>query len=403
MKILRLVMLAVLVAVAGQSHAEFTPEFATTEVLPDPAGQQWFWLYGFRAPNMGDSRAFLMDENGQQLGQLNMGFWAKTVINAPARNEIITLETYFSRGTRGERTDVVVTYDERTLSPVSEVIIPPKRLNAVKTRHMAELSEDEKFLLVVNYTPAQSVTIVDLDAGTFVEEVETPGCSVLYAAGQRDYYAICANGSFLQLKLDDSGHVVKRRRTEPLFDAVGDFLTISGSRIGDTWYFVSRDYNIYGITMAGDDISLQGKWPLLSDDERDDSWMIAGLEHTTAHEASDRLYVLMQQGEADVFEGPGSAVWVFDTNTMEKQQEIAMQELTMSIAVSQDDKPRLYALDFHIPLDTLATVWMAVTEGEDSITPLIQQRANVYDAVSGEHLLSSDKLPSGAVFGVKPW
>ncbi|MDB3989640.1 amine dehydrogenase, partial [Pseudomonadales bacterium] len=187
------------------------------------------------------------------------------------------------------------------------------------------------------------------------------------------------------------------------FDAVGDFLTISGSRIGDTWYFVSRDYNIYGITMAGDDISLQGKWPLLSDDERDDSWMIAGLEHTTAHEASDRLYVLMQQGEADVFEGPGSAVWVFDTNTMEKQQEIAMQELTMSIAVSQDDKPRLYALDFHIPLDTLATVWMAVTEGEDSITPLIQQRANVYDAVSGEHLLSSDKLPSGAVFGVKPW
>lgn len=403
MRLLRLVALASLFAVAGQSRADFTPEFAATETLPEHTGQHWFWLYGFRAPNQGDSRAFLMDENGHQLGQLNMGFWAQTVINAPKRGVVITLETYFSRGTRGERTDVVVLYDARTLSPAREVIIPPKRLNAVKTRHLAVLSEDEKFLLVVNYTPAQSVTIVDLDAGAVVEEVETPGCSVLYTAGPRDYYAICANGSFLQLKLDDVGHVVTRRRSEPLFDAVGDFLTISGSRIGDTWYFVSRDNNIYGITMAGDDISLKGNWPLVTDDERDDGWMIAGMDHTTAHEASGRFYVLMQQGEPDDFEGPGSAVWVFDTATMEKQQEIAMNELTMSIAVSQDDKPQLYTLDFHIPLNTLATLWMAMTEGEDSIAPLLSQRANIYDAMNGEHLRSSDKLPRGAVLGIKAW
>ena len=403
MRLLQLVILAGLLAVAVHSHAEFTPEFATTEVLPENTGQQWFWIYGFRAPNMGDSRGFLMDENGHQLGQLNTGFWAKTLINAPKRNEIITLETYFSRGTRGDRTDLVVFYDARTLSPTREVIIPPKRMNAVRSRHLAVLSEDEKFLLVVNYTPAQSVTIVDLDAGAVVEEVETPGCSVLYAAGPRDYYAVCANGSFLQLKIDDAGRVVARRRSEPLFDAVGDFLTISGSRIGDTWFFVSRDNNIYGITMAGDDISLKGKWPLVTDSERDDGWMIAGMEHTAAHEASGRLYVLVQQGEPDSFEGPGSAVWVFDTSTMEKQQEIAMNEMTMSIAVSQGDKPQLYTLDFHIPLNTLATLWMVLTEGEDSIAPLLNQRANVYDAMHGEHLTSSDILPPGAVLGIKAW
>jgi methylamine dehydrogenase heavy chain len=403
MRLLRLVTLAGFFAMAVPSHAEFTPEFATTEVLPEHTGQQWFWLYGFRAPNMGDSRAFLMDENGQQLGQLNMGFWAKTLINSPKRGKIITLETYFSRGTRGERTDVVVLYDARTLSPAREVIIPPKRLNAVKTRHLAVLSEDEKFLLVVNYTPAQSVTIVDLDAGAVVEQVETPGCSLLYSAGPRDYYAICANGTFLQLKIDDGGRVVARRRSEPLFDAVGDFLTISASRIGDTWYFVSRENNIYGITMAGDRISLKGKWPLVTDAERDDGWMIAGMEHTSAHEASGRFYVLVQRGEPDDFEGPGSAVWVFDTATMAKQHEIEMDELTMSIAVSQGDNPQLYTLDFHIPLNTLATLWMALTEGEDSIAPLLSQRANVYDAMTGEHLRSSDMLPPGAVLGIQAW
>ncbi|MEM9623815.1 MAG: amine dehydrogenase large subunit [Pseudomonadota bacterium] len=395
--------LVTLLALASWSHAEFTPEFATVESLPDQGGQHWFWMYGFRAPNMGDSRAFLMDERGRHLGQLNTGFWAKTVINSPQRGNIITLETYFSRGTRGERTDVVVLYDARTLAPVREVVIPPKRLNAVKTRHLAVLSEDEKFLLVVNYTPAQSVTIVDLEASAVVEEVETPGCSVLYSAGPRDYYAICANGSFLQLKIDDSGRVIARRRSDSLFDAVEDFLTISGSRIGDTWYFVSRDNNIYGITMAGDNISLKGMWPLVTDAEREAGWMIAGMEHTTAHEASGRLYVLVQQGERDDFEKPGSSVWVFDTATMEKQQEIDMQEMTMSIAVSQDEKPRLYTLDFHIPLNGLATLWMAIMEGEDSLAPLVSQRANVYDAVNGEHLLSSDMLPPGTVLGVKAW
>ena len=75
----------------------------------------------------------------------------------------------------------------------------------------------------------------------------------------------------------------------------------------------------------------------------------------------------------------------------------------MSIAVSRGAKPQLYTLDFHIPLDTLATLWMVLTEGEDSIVPLLSQRANIYDAMSGEHLRSSDTLPPGALLGIKPW
>ena len=82
--------------------------------------------------------------------------------------------------------------------------------------------------------------------------------------------------------------------------------------------------------------------------------MIAGLEHTDGPRGERQALRAGAAGRSPiVFEGPGSAVWVFDTTTMEKQQEIAMHELTMSIAVSQGDKPRLYALDFHIPLDTL--------------------------------------------------
>ena len=398
--------LLTLMAGAAQTHAAedlFEPEFPTTRSLPAHDNQQWFWLYGFRAPNQGDSRAFLMDEQGQQLGQLSMGFWAQTLLNTKTRGEIITLETYLSRGTRGERTDAVVLYDERTLAPTREILIPPKRLNAVRPGVGAVLSEDERFLLVINYTPAQSITIVDLQQGRVVEEVETPGCSVAYPAGNRDFYAICANGSFLQLKLDDSGKVVTRRRTEPLFDAVEDFLTISASRHGNTWYFVSRQNNVYGITMDGDTIEQLGPWPLVTEPERKRGWMIAGLQHTAIHEASGLLYVLMQQGSVDEFEAPGSAVWVYDLETMDKVEKITMKEMTIAIAVSQGDEPRLYALDMHIPLNAFATFWTYLWEGEAALAEVLRQRANVFDALTGEHLLSSELLPPGFVVGVGAW
>lgn len=131
--------------------------------------------------------------------------------------------------------------------------------------------------------------------------------------------------------------------------------------------------------------------------------MIAGLDHTAAHASTGRLYVLMQQGTVDEFEAPGSSVWVFDVATMEKRQEIEMEELTMSIDVSQDDAPRLYALDLHIPLNTLATLSMYVLEGEESLQEVIRQRANVFDADTGEHLLASELIPHGFVVGISAW
>lgn len=393
-----------LLLLAEMLHADtFVPEFPSTVILPDHSGHEWFWMYGFRAPNQGDSRAFLMGEKGQALGQLSMGFWAQSLLTTRSRGEIITLETYLSRGTRGERTDLVVLYDENTLLPNREIIIPPKRMNAVRAGVTARLSEDERLLLVVNYTPAQSVTIVDLETGAFVEEVETPGCSSLYDGGVRDFYAICGNGSFLHIKLDDAGHVVERNRSESLFDAVNDFLTVSGSRIGNTWYFVSRQNYIYGIRMTPSGVAVAGKWPLVSDDEREDGWQIAGLSHTAAHSETGQFYVLVGQAEPHEFEAPGSEVWVFDTATMKKTREISMEELTLSIDLSQGSRPKLYALDFHIPLNMGATVWMALMEGEDSLMEVIRQRANVYDATSGDHLFSSEMIPGGFVSGIRAW
>lgn len=398
-----LIVIALAVTQLISQAVAFTPEVATTEVLPSHEDKQWFWVSGIRAPNMVDGRAFLFNREGKHLGQLNTGFWFNSLATPKTREEIITVETYFSRGTRGERTDLVTLYDAKTLSPKSEIPIPAKRMNSVKNTGLVTLTEDEKILLIVNYTPAQSVSVVNLATNRFVEEIETPGCSVLYPAGNRDFYSICGNGGFMHIQLDADGHLIALNRTEKLFDPVNDFLTIAASRAGNTWYFVSKQNNVYGIYMNRSEIELKSKWSLLTDDERDDDWLISGMHHTAIHELSQQLYVIMHKGKPETFEEPGTDVWVYDLKTQKKVREISMKDMTMSIAVDQSAEPRLLTLDVFIPMNIVFTAWTFLTEGKWELIKILQQRVNIYDASTGEHLHVTDSLPSGIVFNIQSW
>ena len=401
---LRRVLIAFLVFTAAALSPAFSEfEVPTVETLPDHQGKGWFWVSGFRQPHATDGRAFLFDHNGKQLGQLATGYWFTNLILADKRGEILTVETYFSRGTRGTRTDLVAAYDPNTLDPKWEVEIPPKRLNPVKSTGAAVLTEDEKFLLVVNYTPAQSVSVVDLDGKRFTQEIETPGCSVLYAGGNRDFFSICGDGGFLHLRLSDTGEASIVERTPPLFDPVEDFLSIAASQIGDTWYFVSKQNNVYAIRMTSDGVELKDQWSLVTKSERGSDWRISGFHHTAAHEASGRLFVLMHQGEEHTFEEPGTHVWVYDVAEKKKIKEIAMRELTIGIGVSQAEQPKLLTLDFQIPIPYLALIWMYLTQGEESLLPIAQQIVNIYNADTGKHLGQTDALPNGAVTAVQAW
>lgn len=385
------------------SAQDFVPEVAFTETLDSYQNKGWFWVSGIRAPNMADGRAFLYGNQAQMLGQLSTGFWFNSLVSADKRNEIITVETYFSRGTRGERTDVVVRYDPKTLSPIDEIEIPAKRMNSVKNSGLVTLSEDEKLLLVVNYTPAQSVSVVNLETGQFVEEIETPGCSVLYTGGQRDFYSICGNGGFMHIRLDDNGQLVELSRTEKLFDPVDDFLSIAASRLGNTWYFVSKQNQVYAIEMTPEKIVLKESWPLTTPDEKEDEWLISGMHHTAIHEASGQLFVVMHQGPPESFEEPGTSVWVYDLETKTKVKEIEMEDLTISIAITPDPEPRLLTLDAYVPMNLLFTAWIYLTEGEAEIIKLLKQRVNIYDLDTGDHITTTEPLPVGFVYNIQAW
>ena len=71
--------------------------------------------------------AILFDADTQRmLGTISTGIGANAFEVDREKGIVHTAETYLSRHTRGQRTDVISTYDIRTLSPISEITIAPK-------------------------------------------------------------------------------------------------------------------------------------------------------------------------------------------------------------------------------------------------------------------------------------
>ncbi|MGB0693534.1 MAG: amine dehydrogenase large subunit, partial [Pseudomonadales bacterium] len=93
---------------------------------------------------------------GKVLGTLSTGIGVNALEVDRSKGLIYAAETYLSRHTRGTRTDVITTYDIRTLSAINEIEIPPKHASGSPMRHYSGLLTDgtTELMLVVNITPA---------------------------------------------------------------------------------------------------------------------------------------------------------------------------------------------------------------------------------------------------------
>ena len=96
---------------SGSDAAEITPDPLVADQLPAQPGAHWVWVNDVVFHHMADGKAFLLDgDSGRMLGMLSTGFSFNGVVLGKSGSEILSPETYFSRGTRGERTDVVTFY-----------------------------------------------------------------------------------------------------------------------------------------------------------------------------------------------------------------------------------------------------------------------------------------------------
>jgi len=328
---------AACVAVAAVRADVPIEEMGRSEVLAKPFRPHWIWAADYLM-----RRTSLVDlDRGAYLGMISAGYGAVEATFSRRRSEIYMAETFYSRGSRGERTDVVTIYDAASIAPIDEIVIPAKRaINALPSANVA-LSDDERFLAVFNSTPATSLTIVDLEARALAAEIPTPGCSLVYAAGPRRFGMLCGDGSMLSVRIDDRGLLAERARSARFFDPNADPVTEKGVRVGDRWIFVSFEGYAHAVDVSGETLVFEEPWSLLDADDRRDSWRVGGSQHLAVHQGLGWLYSLVHQGGPHTHKQAGTELWVYDLAARARVQRIELRNpgfsyLGMSLEFGRD-------------------------------------------------------------------
>ena len=340
-----------------------------SEVLPAKANPHWVWVDDIVFHHMADGKAYLLDgDSGVFLGMLSTGTGFVGLELPTDYSQLYSPETYFSRGTRGERTDVITFYDPRELKPTGEVIIPSKRFSAMPTENNSAITDDNRFLIVYNFTPAQSVSVIDLKERKLVGETDTAGCAMVLPSGNRRFQMMCGDGSLLTVSLDDKGEVTNKQRNEPFFDPQADWVTEKAVRWENTWIFVSFKGTVYPVDVSGERPKPGKPWSLFTEAEREASWRPGGIQHLAVHNATGKLYALVHQGGDGSHKDPGQDVWVYDLKTQRQLQKIKLDKLSTSIQVSKDQAPLLFSIFIANPV------------------------LDIYDALSGKLLRSVEEI-----------
>jgi methylamine dehydrogenase heavy chain len=340
-----IVFLAVIaLTLAGSARAQLAPDQMTTLTLPEIA-PGWVFVLDAGFPSTSIARLDIIDgDHLKMLGQVNGGYLSNFVI-APDHHEIYSVDTFYSRGWRGTRTDVVSIFEAKTLNWIAEVELPPKRLLIVPKRDSAAITPDGEFVMVENMTPATSVSVVDVRARKFASEIETPGCVQIFASGNRQFGSMCADGSILTVQLDDSGKEKTKIPGKPFFDPSKDPVFDQPAVVGTKAYFDSYYGNIHAVELSGSEAAADPEWSILTDADKAQKWRPGGWQTIAVDPRSGSLFVLMHQGGDWTHKQFGTEVWVYDLAQKTRVKRIKLKTPAYSIFVANAGKPMLYATD----------------------------------------------------------
>ena len=316
------------------------------ETLPERYPEDWFLVHDSGFFHMSDGKVYVIDSGADSLakqvkGSFNNALMGNT-LQIPSRGEIMSVETFHERGTRGARTDVLTIWDTVNLSPQGEVLLPRgKRFMGMPQRNVLLAMNDDRWLAIFNFSPATSVTLVDLEQRSIIAEIPIPGCSFLYAQGTRGFSSLCADGRFLTVQLDETGSELARQRSEVFFDSDTSPIFERAARVGDTAYFPSFSGLLHPVSLSGDVARPQEPWSLIAAGE--ESWAPSGIQ-IEAEDDLGRIYFLMNP-EARGVDGKhnegGAEIWVYDPAERERVQRIALREWGLSFAVSRGQQPKV--------------------------------------------------------------
>jgi methylamine dehydrogenase heavy chain len=323
---------------------ETLPSVAT---LPAQWPESWVTIHDFHFNAIVDGRIAVVDTANavQPLKGLVRAAQFANLLISRERGELYTAETFYTRLTRGERTDAITVWDMATLQPKGEIVLPGgKRQQSVTYPHLFQFTNGGKWALIANFTPAQSVTVVDLAGRKVLNEIDLPGCAQIYPTGERGFTSLCADGSLFSVALDANGAAASSKTVAKVQDIDHQALFGTPAMVGKTAWFVSFHGMVQGFDLSGTVARpLPGSFSVGTADGGQPEWRPGGWQVINS-DAAGRLYVLMSPyGKEGSHKDGGSEVWVIDPAKKARVARIALQGQSIAIAVTHEAVPHLIA------------------------------------------------------------
>ena len=343
---MKIVLLVWLLAFSWQATAELPPEpIPSVATLPDEYPDSWIFAHDVNFGALVAGRVAIVDvsaDSYEYKGMVDAGQFA-SFTESRTRKELYVAETFYSRTTRGERTDAVTIYDKSTLTPVDEILLPGgKRAQLVANEYTLQLIDRDRLLLVFNFTPAASVTVIDLANRKVIAEHEISGCGMIFPTGRRGFSTLCANGSMLTYQLKKDGSIRKQTRLEPFFSVDDDPVFDKPVYLNGRAYFPSFKGKVHVLDMKAGMPAVKDAWSLVSQQEMNQGWRPGGWE-IIAGEGDNLIYVLMHAGGVDgSHKNGGSEVWVYDVGDKQRVRRLPLKTPGFSIEVVERDQDKSY-------------------------------------------------------------
>lgn len=322
------------------AHAELQPEQLVVESLAKTMAPHWLWVNEIAFDRMPDGRAYLIDgDSGRVLGMISGGYGHGTIMMHPSGEYFAVPGTYYTRGSRGTRADVATFYKVTDLAPGEEVAIPPKRFGGMPFLAASSVMPGGRFGLIYNFTPEQSLTVLDMEQHKVTGEFATPGCGLTYPTSATQFFMLCSDGSTQPGTVDATGQITLALPTGQIFPT-DDPVTEKAVWTGANWLFFSFSGRVYVVGQAKGKPTVLRTWQLVQ--SVPGAWRPGALQTAAYHQASDLLYVLMHEGDANSHKDPGTELWVYKASEGRLIRRMPLGGQATSVAISQDDKPLLY-------------------------------------------------------------
>lgn len=322
------------------------------EVLPDTYPDTWIFAHDLNFNSLLDGKILIIDvaaESRNFKGMIGAGMMGQFQPSR-VRPELYTGQTFLSRRTYGERSDLLIIFDKSTLQPIDEILLPARRQQVVTQPNSFQLTDDERIGLVMNFTPAASVTVVDIPGRTVLGEIQIPGCNFVFPTGNRGFSTICADGTMVTHVLNSDGSVASSARSEPFIDIDTDPIFVKNAALNGITFFPSYQGRIQPVDFSGPTPVVLDDWQFVPDELKRENWLPSGWQVIAA---SDReLFVVMRpNSEEGSHKSGGTEVWVLDPNAERLTRRIELPDGGLSITVTRSDPPWLVVTNDNMSLD----------------------------------------------------